>query len=258
MKPKVKILGERSTGTNFLGELIRQNFDCELLPNSSGVLADQLGVVPSRFAGRWSSRRATKEAIQDHNHLAELPRNGGWKHAAATRRFLEGFARPQEAIVFCLLRHPAEWLLSMHRNPFHGIGRVPKGFSEFIRSPWVAAQRDELEERLIKNPIEMVERKSNSYKWLQVNHDRAFVIRYEDVVLSPNEVFNRTPLWSVRKNSEVRLPVSKSRAFGRQDNAGMSYSEKAQRASYVLLATSDRDFVLSELADKTLMEHYPT
>ncbi len=255
--PVVKLLGERSTGTHLLQKVLQQHFDMELAPSSSGVTQEQTRHLPGRLVGRWSSRRASREALQDHNHFVELPRNGGWKHAAASTRFLECFAIPRKAIVICLLRHPADWLRSMHRNPFHGIGHIPRDFSAFIRSPWIAAARDELGERLIENPVKLYAAKAQSYSWLGENRDKMSLVTYENLILNPEETLRQTPVWPFRSGSKIDLPNQSARPFGRRPANLDEYRRRAAAVSYDTLSDSDRDFVLSELSGSILLDLYP-
>lgn len=256
-RPSVKILGERSTGTNFLSRIIRENFDVELFPSSSGVKAEQTRALPSAWAGRWSSRRATKEAIQDHNHFVELPVNGGWKHAAATPRLVDEFLKPRQCVAICLVRHPVNWVRSMHRNPFHGVGRVPARFSGFLRSPWIGVGRDELGERWFETPLALYERKLSSYRWLTSVYQYAYVVRYEDVLFDPVRTFAALPIWQFRKSDDVMLPETSARSFGKEPLNLAAYKQKATAASYSELQAADRNFVLQALADGDLLRYYP-
>ena len=253
---KIKILGERSTGTNLLEKMLTHNFHCVSFPSSSGVLPHQRPTIPRRFESRWASRRASKEAIQDHNHHLELPEIGGWKHAAATQRFLEGFARPKSAVIICILRHPTEWLRSMHRNPFHGIAHVPRKFSDFINSPWIAASRDELGERLISSPLAMFEKKVESYVRLKEQHPQTYLVRYEDIVLHPNDTLSQLPIWEARKSESIDLPSQNARSFGRGRLDGSRYAQKASASSYDTLSDGDRQCVLDQLHGGRLLDFY--
>lgn len=255
--PRVKIFGERSTGTNFLASVIRENFDVELFPSSSGVEAEQTRALPSVWAGRWSSRRATKEAIQDHNHFVEIPVNGGWKHAAATPRLVEEFLKPRQCVAICLVRHPVNWVRSMHRNPFHGIGKVPSDFSGFLRSPWIGLGRDELGDRWFETPFALYERKVASYRWLTSVYNRAFILRYEDVLFGAAETLSALPIWDFRKSEEVTLPSDSARSFGKAPLNLSQYRQKASAASYHELPMADRDFVLKVLEGGNLRDYYP-
>lgn len=256
-RPVVKLLGERSTGTNLLQSVLAGAFDLDLASNSSGVRPDQSALLPPWYAGRWSSRRASREAIQDHNHWAELPKNGGWKHAAAGERFRAEFVLPSQALVICLLRHPADWLMAMHRNPFHGIGHVPHRFSDFLRAPWIAAARDELGSRIIDNPVQLYRAKVESYAQLAAAWPGTALIRYEDLVLEPTATLARTPVWPWRRTETIALPETPARPFGRRRAGRGDFLQKARAASFASLTSADREFILGELAGSALADLYP-
>jgi len=256
-RPTVKLLGERSTGTNLMQGVLAGQFDLDLAGSSSGVSPAQKAILPPWYEGRWASRRASREAIQDHNHWVELPENGGWKHAAASARFLSDFVRPRRAIVLCQLRHPADWVMAMHRNPFHGIGHVPRRFADFLRSPWIAAARDELGKRVLANPLQLYRAKVESYLALAEAWEHTALIRYEDFVLDPEGTLGKTPVWPYRRQDRITLPETSARPFGRSRVGTGDYRGKAGAASYDTLSPADRDFVLAELAGSALLRFYP-
>lgn len=256
VRPVVKVLGERSSGTNLLAQILADHFEVEVVRNSSGVLPKQRALLPGYFAGSWASRRGSKEAIQDHNHFVEMAECGGWKHAAATRRFVDEFAKPKAAHVLCLVRHPAAWARSMHRNPFHGIGKIPKDFSDFLHAPWIAAARDELGERVIANPIDLLTKKVESYGELQSELETAFVLTYENMILRPEETFQNTKLWQFRKSDTISLPIKSARAFGKGNGDLGEYLKKAGEVGYSDLETKEQEFVLNTISGSFLDSLY--
>lgn len=255
--PIVKVLGERSTGTNLLVKVLQDHFDVSVMPNSSGIKPEQKALIPGVFEGGWTSRRSTKEAIQDRNHYCELPDTGGWKHAAATPRFYEDFVRPKQAIVLCLVRHPASWLRSMHRNPFHGICHLPKDFGAFVKSPWVAMERDELEDRVLASPVDLLIQKTESYEWLCKQCNSAVVLCYEAFITNPEAVLKHTSVWAFRKQDKVPLPRESARGFGKGNANLDTYTARAKAVRYEQLGPDGKEFVEEKVEGTKLAQLYP-
>lgn len=255
-KVTLKILGERNSGTNFLHSFLDTNFDAQIFPNEGHLRRWQRRYL-SRF-DRRPLRRSIREAMLDENHLLAIPENGGWKHAAATNLFLTDFAQPQGCHVICLTRHPASWLYSMQRNPFHRMTPTPSDFSEFIRSPWVARSRDMLSTRFLDNPIQLLAEKLNSYHWLSTQYSRTHIVRYEDIVLDPDRIAERLSVFLKRKSRHVEVRQESARHFGTGHTTFPEYATKTQQASFNLLNEADREFVQSQLSDCSLARMYPT
>ena len=102
----VKIMGERNSGTSFLSELLRLNFQVELLPNASPPSVEQKALIGRIPKPRQRPGMIT-ERIQDDNHLREMPWNAGWKHACLTDRVFDTYEMPEKTLFLCILRHPA-------------------------------------------------------------------------------------------------------------------------------------------------------
>lgn len=173
---KVKLYGERNTGTNYLEKLIRRNLDLELL---SGV---EPGWV--MFLHRCYRRH---ELIRDlyfnlffRSHLA-------WKHSFADPDRLEQVGcRKREVLFVTTTKNPYSWLLSLHRKPY--LQHMPENpdFLAFLRRPWHAVGRDG-DLRLYRSPVDLWNRKNASYARL-AEALPTVQVRYEDLVCDPAEV----------------------------------------------------------------------
>lgn len=253
----IKILGERSTGTNFLSAFLSQNFEVVLHPSSPGIDKTQKSVLPRVSFGRWVSRRAAKEALQDDNHDLSLKTCGGWKHAAATEQFISEFALPSNRLIVCLVRHPVTWSRSMHLNPFHGFAHVPRNYSKFIRAPWICTGRDSLIPRLRQNALTMYRDKVETYKVLNNRHANTVVLRYEDVLKDPYGSAQRLNLTRLQKQPELTLPKKSARSFGKAQLDLDGYQEKARSSGYANLQGEDLLHFKQVLQGSFLNELYP-
>jgi len=179
---RLKIFGERNTGTNALAELITRNIG-EIL--CSGVADEVVADLPERLRSIVSLdepyRLFLRHAIVD-DIFSVVPAECMFKHTAPefSPRFIE-----QEVGVIFLVKNPYSWLVSMFRRP-HGM-LLPKvdDFSLFLRRPWLTLARDNLP-RVLASPIEMWNRKVAAYCRFgsaATQHGLPFcVLRFEDFV----------------------------------------------------------------------------
>lgn len=255
--PKIKVMGERATGTNFLSAVLRDNFNVTLYRNAPALDAQQKTLLPSWFAGGWSSRRATREAMLDENHSRDISQNGGWKHAAVSEHFRQGFVEKEQPTVICIVRHPVSWSTSLHNKPIHGIARVARNYSDFLHSPWVCAARDELPSRIADSPLAMYRDKVESYVALQSVYAKVFLIRYEDLLFCAEDTLAPAGLQKKDPTSAIALPDKSARPFETKGGNHNAYVDKAKSAGYDKLAETDRRFMQTSLAGSTLGRLYP-
>ncbi|MEM9320598.1 MAG: hypothetical protein AAGA70_16560 [Pseudomonadota bacterium] len=254
--PVVKILGERNSGTNFLARCLSENFDAKVYPGGISLSQDQRAYL-RRAEPERVRRGPLREALWDANHVRDLPRTGGWKHAAATNAFLTRFARSQNALVICIVRHPAAWLAAMHRNPFHAAAHVPARFSAFLRAPWVARPRDELAQPFLDNPAVLYRVKLASYAWLAEVHEATILLRYEDILANPDAAFAPVARHLPRRSAQYTLPQEGTRAFVPGETEATGFAERARRAGYGLLAPVDAAFLSDALRGSFADTLYP-
>jgi hypothetical protein len=256
MTTTIKILGERNSGTNFFELFLKQNFELNIAKNHGYLSARDRNYL-EKAEPRREFKSQLREALRDNAHFRSVPNTGGWKHAAPTQRFLDEFATPRKALVLCLVRHPAVWLQSMHRNPFHALSYVSPNFSEFIRTPWACRPRDELINPFTASPLHMYLDKFAAYKWLAERHAQTMILRYEDILLAPQDAANRLTSFIPRLDGTLALPSKSARNFGVGHNNLQEYHEKARASSYDLLSKEDRDFVQEILLATELAKLYP-
>src|SRR5262249_16056947 len=179
---RLKIFGERNTGTNALAELIKRNIGEILCP---GVAHEVVADWPERsgsIAGFDEPYRLFLHHAMIDDIFSSMPAECAFKHAAPefSCRFIE-----QEVGVIFLVKNPHSWLVSMFRRP-HGM-LLPKldDFSLFLRRPWLTLARDNLP-RVLASPIEMWNRKVAAYCRFgsaAARHGLPFcVLRFEDFV----------------------------------------------------------------------------
>lgn len=180
---RVKIMGERNSGTNFVQALVALNFAVDLLPNAMPYTAREEALI-----GRIPLTRCVTDALfhrgTDRSHDQGFHRHGGWKHACLTPRHFQDLERAGETLFLCVLRHPAPWLLSMFRAPFAIFNHETRAASvdAFLDTPWVTRARDEIPAMVLENPALLWVHKVTSYlDWAEAMPN-VRILRHEDLL----------------------------------------------------------------------------
>lgn len=139
---EVKIFGERNTGTNALKALIERNSSTKVPPSVAKEIDPAFETVKRIFAvlpGLYGARFT--EAYIDRLFGGRDPRLA-WKHTAT--RFKDLGTLGERSVVITT-RHPASWLLGLHRRPYHALSEVATAFPAFLTMNWKLLQRDNLD-----------------------------------------------------------------------------------------------------------------
>ncbi|WP_270727721.1 hypothetical protein [Shimia sp. Alg240-R146] len=250
----LKLLGERNSGTNLLDGILSQISGLHLYPNLPMLTWRDL----ARFHSPWkalTSYTAAREETLDRWHLRDLPTSGGWKHAAPNEAFHTEFLDHHQPAVLIILRHPAVWLRSMHRNPFHTLKPVPRDFSRFIRQEWLCVGRDSLEQRSLPNLPRLHAAKANAYSNLLSRYANSSLIRYEDLASDPTGTLAKI---GIALPPQTKLPGNDARGFARRQSFGTDYAAAARQARFDLLSPTDAAFTREAQTDSPLSAIYPT
>ena len=182
-RPKLKIYGERNTGTNYLSRLVALNLDVDEL---IGVMPKLRGVVPKPVLA-LEKRLRRRDRVTDAYFALTYGRNLGWKHALVEperiARRLNG-AR-QRGCVVTITKNPYSWLLSMHRRPYKKaqfFGARPT-LEEFLRTPWKTVGRERVPQ-MIPTPVDLWNVKNAAYLRLKETVP-ALNVKYEDILEDP-------------------------------------------------------------------------
>lgn len=190
---RVKVMGERASGTNFLSQVIDLNFAVRQLPNITSCTEGQFAQI-LEMPEEKRHHLAIAERTEDFNHLAEMSENGGWKHAALTDRVFKALPSANETLFLCIIRHPAPWLLSLMRRPFHAFCNRADSPAEFLATPWMTRARDELDQLLLPGPGVLWRLKVQSYLDQAAQRPNVKILRYEDLLRNPAAVLDAIPL----------------------------------------------------------------
>lgn len=180
-----KIFGERNTATNALKLLIEKNSASRCCPSIAAEIDPSI---------KWRSAALSPFSRSMAEHAIDIvfkrsPDIFAWKHCATRFSDPLAFSNLQ---VFFLIRHPASWLLSLYREPYHALSRLPDHLSDFISMSWRTVDRDRLGGAEF-GPLELYAEKVRSYDAFAGELRAAGIgfayLRFEDVVTRQREVF---------------------------------------------------------------------
>jgi hypothetical protein len=177
---KIKIFGERNTGTNALKAAIELNSSSIVCPGTvtelSRAITYKLRLMKSLGFDDLSCERAIDA------YFAGKAINEQWKHCAT---YFESQEIDGETHFIFMVRNPLSWLLSLYKNPYHMM--LPEGvaFQTFCDTNWRLLGRDNLSLESCK-PLELYQAKLKSYlsffEILERVGARFTVFRFEDFV----------------------------------------------------------------------------
>lgn len=253
MSVRVKILGERNSGTNFLKDVLEDNFEVSVYPGIEERTRMQ-NFLLTRAVIPMKIRENMMERMEEKAHFERLSETGGWKHALVTPRFITGFFEPQGCQVICITRHPLAWARSMQANPFHAFGDVPADFDTFINTPWKTRARDELGGATLPSVLVLWREKLRAYLEYAEKYDDFYVLRYEDLLLNPEETFQRLSRFLPLKGKVPQLPTRVTRPFVANEQSSESYLAKARATSFAELFEEQyrpfKEFIGEELLER--------
>ena len=167
---RVKIYGERNTGTTYLEQLLLRNLHIDSL--RGGVPRSIRRVFPN------------SERARDWYFRATSRRNLGWKHAFVPSANQLAKARPDSTrlLFLTLTKNPYAWLLSLYRQPYHAKHRH-SSLEQFLKEPWLTVGRENTRSAFA-NPVEIWNHKNAAYLALG-DYTTTVHCRYEELLADP-------------------------------------------------------------------------
>ncbi len=207
---KVKIYGERNTGTNFLTRLIRRNFFCELIP---GTLAEaQPGyreIIEQELETKISDeckRVLARQIRMDEFFCGNLWTTLGWKHCVPSTTVIRSHPDRKRILFVTVTKNPYSWVLSLYRRPYENAAvHRPDDFCKFINEPWLTGSRENTP-AILNSPVELWNLKTEGYERLK---EIATVVhvRYEDVLAEPFQFLETIGEQLERRTNKFELPI---------------------------------------------------
>ena len=189
----IKVFGERNCGTTWVEQLLKFNFRKRDVLHHHGTLRDvRKAPIPRTGRGREAriARRRERERRFDAHFSGPDAPAFGWKHAAIDVDRLAQSDLFASTVFVCVIRNPFQFLLSLHRRPYHAMIEVPRDFGAFVRSPWPTTARDGVPHPVLeKGATELWNHKTRSYLEARRRHPAMVVVRYEDCVADVGHLF---------------------------------------------------------------------
>ena len=248
----VKVYGERNTGTNYLEQLIKLNFDIKILP---GVLPEYLRVI-------WDIKKQMPK-LYDRYYFVEnflefyfqitKSKYLGWKHSLISADILKSIDNLSESVFFVTItKNPYSWLLSLHNRPYHS-QIIYDSFEEFLIKPWKTTGRDNFLKDF-SNPIEMWNVKNNSYRLLAEKYPTKNV-RYEDLLGDFKGVLNSiSDFFDIDKKFDSFKNINRSTKGDKKD---FDFYKKYYLDELWKDKLSDKAiYIINKILDEDILEYF--
>ncbi|MFW5847919.1 MAG: hypothetical protein ACOCVF_03285 [bacterium] len=179
---KIKLYGERNTGTNYIEQLIKINcMDNTLI---TGVVPRSLS-IPVLKMDKIKVLRRYSEQIRDLYFKMYFCNNYGWKHSIVNAEKIINCNNFCNTFFLCILKNPYSWILSIYNKPYHIQSNKSIYFNEFITKPWKTVERENAP-KYFNNIIHMWNEKAKSYYHLKKLIRNVKIVKYEDVLFDYN------------------------------------------------------------------------
>lgn len=258
--PRIKIYGERNTGTNYLEKLVHINLEVNTLRgNLPKSVARWFVKVSKPLSGlnEWYFLN-TNEFLKDAYFGIMSGQNLGWKHAALLppHRLIQ--TRNASTTYFITLtKNPYSWLISLYKRPYHSRYHVQSvSFSDYLEHPWQTVRREQAE-RVFLNPVVMWNEKNRSYIAAgQSPQIRLLMLRYEDLLADPEDAIAQIQRFTnCRRRQQAFVNIDES--LKREQEKGFSYYQDYYLNERWRSLLSDRDLaIINRHLDESVMTYF--
>lgn len=186
---KIKIFGERNTGTNVIKEMIRINSKSFVLPGTAREVSSSIGeeISVRKKAGLLSNEEKEHMLDEVFSGLGLLRQ---WKHSAT--RFQLNKDINETHFIFTV-REPRSWLVGLFKKPYHILVDKPNNLTDFAMSDWRVVARDNVAKAHYK-PMALYAEKLYSYiefiNELEEKNISYSIVRFEDFVQNQKAIFD--------------------------------------------------------------------
>jgi len=218
---RVKVFGERNSGTNFVEQLIRENQVAEVIKNIDDI-SDDIRALANDSGLGWLSQQFLKESDWDRINDQAPSNRLGWKHRFVSRDEIDSWD-DQTRTVF-VIRNPISWARSMHSRPYHALVNVPKDFSDFIVRPWLCVRRENSPRRVFETPLQLWAAKNRQFIEVAQSTNKAIVVRQEDTLIDIQEVSERLSRFLEAPVKPWSVPEENARKFESDNRTYQDYA----------------------------------
>lgn len=249
---RVKIYGERNTGTHFIAKIIRLNYKCRQLVGTAGLskesLAKHLDGLP------LEQRLKVREMLIDERVKSSLNSSFGWKHGCVDFEVLQREHTCSANTLFVVVhKHPSDWLTSFYRKPYNNSESLRRlTFAEFLRRPWAGSAKENLPRPFAENPVDLWNIKHKSWLSLQGRGYKTIYLKNSDFLASFEEALKPLSMYLRRKNPNGPL-INVTRATkGSTDSISQLKLKYVETPPFAGYSEQDRMFVQAKL-DLTIL-----
>jgi len=172
---KIKILGERNSGTNYLEKLVALNLNAEILR-----------YYPRKWVGPFLRYETLLELAFELSKKKYL----GWKHGKPRVREINNFPSDHLSII-TITKNPYSYLLSLYKRPYHYRGDKWPDFRSFLDCKWNTILMDNCGLKQFDSPIYLWNEKNKAYLELKNQVNKPVInLRYEDLIENPEKIMH--------------------------------------------------------------------
>ena len=198
---KIKIFGERNTGTTALEQNLKNNFPIQILNGDLGIANTSklnfayLKLKIKRKFLRISKAKREKIERNYDNFFEKVSIHYQWKHCATNfnNEKLKEISKEKIHFLFTV-REPLSWLNSLNKKRYHLLNKKNCSIEDFMNSEIEIWNRENLVQKKLK-PLELYEEKIKSYIKF-IDQLKSFnlsytVLRFEDLILNHQSCYER-------------------------------------------------------------------
>ena len=210
---QIKVFGERNTGTNWLENLLMQNYDAPVI-HHRGIISQEMTDLERKFLASLPrvQQLFMEEKIKDAIFETKGSKLFGWKHSSVLSENINKHPKFNETGFIFLVKNPFSFIKSLHKRPYNTLINVPKKVDDFIITPWPTLHRDYTCSPLLETPVELWNYKVSSYCNFLDSHKNALLLRYESLLENHELLFSLVEE-KFKLKPKTRLPILKSTKF---------------------------------------------
>ncbi|MDC9721961.1 MAG: sulfotransferase domain-containing protein [Urechidicola sp.] len=239
---RIKLFGERNTGTIYLMKLLKFNNYIY-----SGT--------ENRIYAHIFMRLPYKEKSLDFYFFLMRKFNLGWKHKELDNiPFMKKRLLDNEKIVFLIIvKNPYSWLLSLHKNPYHSLGSKKQSFEDFLLTPWQTVRRESRRESY-NNPIDMWNKKVESYLKFEKQFN-THIVKYEELLLNPIHELKEIST-ALDLNEATSFPRNFVKSTKEKKKNNKYYQDYYGKERWKDKLTEENVKFINKFLSKDLMQHF--
>lgn len=229
---RIKIFGERNTGTNAVSQLISLNSRAHIIPGTLMEFSRWKG-HKTRLKRYFKFDEARLERGIDEFFLGK-PFESRWKHSST-------YFNPTEVntdiFYIFMVRHPLSWLISLHKNPYHvGRSEANSNLTKFSQTFIHTKNRENMPKSQYK-PLDLWDEKIHSYFKLMSFLDREqghyCLIKFEDLILHQKRTFEILANQLGLHKSEFKYLENSTKQKSKDLNSYIRYYSSEEWRKYI-------------------------